>query len=673
MGQNRYLVKVKNCLLIFFLFLGLNGATAQNKNYYSGKITQADSLFEFKQDSAIGLLTQILKTIPPSGFDHEIAEAHKSLGRMHYFKADFPMALKHYQSCEEVVERNGFTDIEVQLRNLYGTFYKKQKQYGLALEQFKKGLEIATLRKDSAAIGGLLGDIGLVFAEQNQYAKAKPYFEQGLEIFLRINDNIGASYAYDYLAESFAAEKKFDQAIEYMKKALEIREKADNEMLIAINLNNIGEIYIQNKDYKSATSYLEKSVQISRKIRFADLLQHTLGLLSECYRETGNYKLALEFHEQKNKLKDSIFNERNSQIIQEAEGKYQSQKKQNEIDKLNSQNELNKLEVSKQRSVILSFAVILIIVVIALITIFRYYGKVKKSNVVIRLQQIQTENQKKIIEEKQHEILDSINYAKRIQSTLLAQNDFLEKNLGTDYFVFFQPKDIVSGDFYWATAVGSEIQSLKFKVPVGASSELQTPSSELFYLAVCDSTGHGVPGAFMSLLNIGYLSEAINEKQIREPGEIFNYTRNRLIHSVNKDGQKDGFDGILLKVETNGAQRTISYSAAHNPPVLVSNNKLRSLPYDKMPVGIGEKTETFTSHVIPYEKGDMLYLVTDGYADQFGGPKGKKFKYKQLTELLLTISNEPASRQMSILKQRFTEWKGELEQIDDVCVIGLRL
>jgi len=217
--------------------------------------------------------------------------------------------------------------------------------------------------------------------------------------------------------------------------------------------------------------------------------------------------------------------------------------------------------------------------------------------------------------------------------------------------VYFQPKDIVSGDFYWATTRSSA-------------------EGDLFYIAVCDSTGHGVPGAFMSLLNISFMNEAINEKNILEPNLIFNYVRDRLISSISKDGAKDGMDGILLCI--NKTTNAITYSAAQNSPLIVKGDETIKLPSDKMPIGKGIKNDSFNLYTIKPQKGDTLYLYTDGYADQFGGEKGKKFKQKQLSELLLSIANKPINEQSEILKQHFSNWKRNLEQVDDVCLLGIK-
>jgi len=257
------------------------------------------------------------------------------------------------------------------------------------------------------------------------------------------------------------------------------------------------------------------------------------------------------------------------------------------------------------------------------------------------------QEQKEVVEEKQKEILDSINYAKRIQYTLLAHNEFLNSHLPS-HFVFFRPKDIVSGDFYWATK-----------------------RANYFYLAICDCTGHGVPGAFMSLLNISFLNEAINEKQIESPDKVFDYVRQRLIDNVSQDGAQDGMDGILLRADLSSGQMV--YAGANNNPVIIRANEIIDLPADKMPVGKGERKNGFSLYTIDSRKGDTLFLYTDGYADQFGGPKGKKFKYKQLNELLQANISKPLNEQKEILDHAFEKWKGPLEQVDDVCIIGIKL
>lgn len=250
------------------------------------------------------------------------------------------------------------------------------------------------------------------------------------------------------------------------------------------------------------------------------------------------------------------------------------------------------------------------------------------------------------LEEKNKEVTDSIHYAGKIQNALLAEESFLKEFL-PEHFIFFRPKDIVSGDFYWATQRDGR-----------------------FYLAVCDSTGHGVPGAFMSLLNISFLNEAINEENIISPALILDHVRKRLISNISKEGQKDGMDGVLLCFNKSAGK--ITYAAANNSPLLISEGSLLDLSKDKMPVGEGWE-RPFSEFTIEPESGGILYLLTDGFADQFGGPLGKKFKLRQLQTLLSEITNRSMNDQQKILSERFDTWKGSLSQVDDVCIMGIKV
>jgi ligand-binding sensor domain-containing protein/serine phosphatase RsbU (regulator of sigma subunit) len=254
------------------------------------------------------------------------------------------------------------------------------------------------------------------------------------------------------------------------------------------------------------------------------------------------------------------------------------------------------------------------------------------------------------------DIRDSINYAKRIQYALLAHEELLAKNL-KEYSILFKPKDVVSGDFYWATSAVSSSES--------------GVRRERFYLAVCDSTGHGVPGAFMSLLNISFLNEAIIEKKMEKSGEVFDYVRKRLIENVSAEGGQDGMDAILVCFDP--LAKKITYAAAHNAPLIIRGEEIIQLPTDKMPVGKGEKTDPFATREIELLPGDTLYLYTDGFADQFGGPNGKKFKETNLKKLLVSIAHFPMEKQKEKLEEEFEKWKGELEQVDDTLIIGVRV
>jgi serine phosphatase RsbU (regulator of sigma subunit) len=260
--------------------------------------------------------------------------------------------------------------------------------------------------------------------------------------------------------------------------------------------------------------------------------------------------------------------------------------------------------------------------------------------------------QRVLLKEKNKEITDSFHYAQRIQKALMASNHSLNKNL-PDYFVLYLPKDIVSGDFYWAEETDGR-----------------------FLLAVCDCTGHGVPGAFMSLLNITKLNETVREKKITTPNLIFNQVRDEIIKALNPEGNKeegrDGMDAIFCSFDF--ANKKLDYSCANNPILIIRDGKIIETPVDKMPVGMYlEPKKDFTLHSFDLKTGDVLYLFTDGYADQFGGPKGKKFKYAQLKETLLNICTMPMKEQQQVLQKVTESWKGGIEQVDDILIVGVKV
>ncbi len=299
----------------------------------------------------------------------------------------------------------------------------------------------------------------------------------------------------------------------------------------------------------------------------------------------------------------------------------------------------------------------LALITIVLIIIKLYTFRLIQRNVVleetINLRTKTIVDQKHELEHKNKEIVDSINYAQRIQKSLLASDQLLKKNL-KNYFVFFQPKDIVSGDFYW----GAEF------------------SDNRFALVTADSTGHGVPGAIMSMLNISCLNEAIEAQKLNQPKDILNFTRTKVIKYLSNDGSetggKDGMDCSLICFDLEN--KKITYSAANNPIWIVRNGQLIELKPDKMPIGKHDRdSESFNQHEFELHINDVVYALTDGMPDQFGGPKGKKFMYKQLKELLVSISNLPMNQQKQKLFSCFVDWKIDLEQVDDVLIIGVRV
>jgi len=251
------------------------------------------------------------------------------------------------------------------------------------------------------------------------------------------------------------------------------------------------------------------------------------------------------------------------------------------------------------------------------------------------------------IEVKNKEITDSINYAKRIQDAIFPSFDFIKKNIPNS-FIYYKPKDIVAGDFYWAEKIG-----------------------DIFLIAAADCTGHGVPGALVSVVCCNALNRSVNEFKLTDPGLILDKTRELVIESFSKNGENinDGMDISLVSIMGN----KIKWAGANNPLWYFQDNELKEIKANKQSIGKTDQSKPFTTHILDLNINDSLYLFTDGLADQFGGIKGKKFKYKQIEELLISSNKLDISNQHQILNSALIKWKGNLEQVDDICVIGIRL
>jgi serine phosphatase RsbU (regulator of sigma subunit) len=261
------------------------------------------------------------------------------------------------------------------------------------------------------------------------------------------------------------------------------------------------------------------------------------------------------------------------------------------------------------------------------------------------------QKQKNVLEDKNKEITDSINYAKSIQKALIPSEEQFNSHF-KDSFVFLNPKDIVSGDFYWIHK-----------------------KDHLVFYATADCTGHGVPGGFMTMLGMSFLDDIIEGKGVNNPAEVLNALRDKIVATLKQSGNigenKDGMDITLCCIDT--LKKELAYASANNDLYLVRKGELNEYKADKQPCGFYHENKSFTTHTISLEENDCIYTFTDGYADQFGGPNGKKFRYKQFEELLLKNSSLTFSNQKKILKTTIDAWRTNLDQVDDILVIGVKI
>ncbi len=567
------------------------------------------------------------------------------LGSNYYYTSDYSNSIKCFIECLREFSKNKDRASTASIHNNLAVIYDQLNDTINAIKHHKLALYIRKSLdlKNEENLNNLAqsyGNLGKTYSTMNRHNLALENYEKALSIYNQTNNKRGIALIYNNIGTVYGNELNFDKAEEYFNKAIKIYQEIDNTERLTLSLINIAELLNRRDNFKEAIEKYHAALKLAMERNNKDDVISCYEGLNSAYLNLKDYKTAYEYLQKYHLTKDSVFNEENNQQMNELLARFDSEKKDQEIQLLQKEKELNRWT---KNSLVVG---VILLLVMGFLLYSRYRVK-HKSNIELAQKNQHIEEQKQALELHQKEIVDSINYAKRIQISLMPDPSNLKKFF-SDSFVFYKPKDIVSGDFYWIT-----------------------DNDDKVYMAVCDSTGHGVPGAFMSLLNIGFMSEAINEKGITLPNEVFNYVRTRLNNTIGREGQKDGFDGILIcKDYKTGA---IQYAAANASPLLISNGEIIVAEKDRMPVGVGEKNNSFILYDLPYQKGDMLYLFTDGFADQFGGPSSKKYSSKKLRNLLSKVAYKATNEQMILVEEEFEAWKGSYEQIDDVTVAGIRL
>ena len=514
------------------------------------------------------------------------------------------------------------------------------------------------------------------------------YYQSSLKIREEINDIQGLAYSYKNIGAMYDEKGDMKMALEYYKKSLKKYEEVGDKYGLGFVLTSIGGICLKSNDMISAIIHAEKAYKISKELGFPENIEYAAELLKKINEKQGNYSKTYEYFKEEITMRDSINNKENSLKTQKLQAKFEYEKKAVTDSIAHSKAmEIKDLQVAKieeekkkQRILLFSFLAGFIIILVFSVFLYRLFVQKKIANAILAQQkeeisaqrdEIETQrdlvtHQKDHIEEIHKETTDSINYAKRIQEAVLPVSVAARAIMG-DHFVLFKPKDIVSGDFYWTAQIST------------------MGHAPLLVVAVADCTGHGVPGAFMSMLGISFLNEIVNKQEIVKANEILNQLRKEIINALQQKGeqgeQKDGMDISLCVINTNLME--CQWSGANNPLWLVRNSEnltgfqnlsgLEELKPDKQPIAIHIEMKDFTNHEIQLYKGDTIYLASDGYEDQFGGPKYKKFMSKKLKQLLQDNCDKPMNEQKNILETTFENWKGEHEQIDDVTILGLKI
>ncbi|TXB64603.1 tetratricopeptide repeat protein [Vicingus serpentipes] len=571
-----------------------------------------------------------------------LAILYNNFGGIYKNQGDIALALNYFHKGLKIQEE--LSDIRgaaVSLNNI-GQIYKIQKDLDLALEYYQKSLEIRISNKDKLGMSGSYNNIAGVFQAKNDLEKALEYCFKGLNISIEIGDKRGMASSYNNIGYIYKILGNKSLNEEYWLKSIKIREEIGDKEGASSSYNNIGLDNYQNSEFAKARTMAEKGLQLAKEIGFPSLIERNAGLLSLIATKQGKYKEAFEMRNLEIQMRDSIASEENIRAAAQQQAKYEYEKEQAINDKEHEkQLAIEKEAKAKQKIITYATASGLGLVGIFLFFVINRLNVTRRQKGIIELAHTE-------LEEKNKEITDSIQYAKRIQNAILPPNKLVKEYL-QESFILYKPKDIVAGDFYW----------------------LELKDNKILF-AAADCTGHGVPGAMVSVICNNGLNRSVREHGLTDPGEILNKTREIVISEFEKseDEVKDGMDIALCSLEGN----VLKYAGANNPLWIIRKNatQIEEVKANKQPIGKYSENLAFTTHTIELQKGDSVYIFSDGYSDQFGGEKGKKMKAANFKKLLLSIQNETIEKQKQLIDEAFEEWKGDLEQLDDVCVIGIK-
>ncbi|MBI5219930.1 MAG: tetratricopeptide repeat protein [Bacteroidia bacterium] len=723
------------------------------------KEKEKDKIWKYNNDKALEYFSNANKLMKELKDDRGIMNTLNSIGQAYHDAAEYKKAIAYYDtaltSAREAADKEYIQDLSKRI----GYSYFKLKKYEMAEKYYREALSKAEELDSKTNISEIYYKLGLLYTEKGNYENAIKNLNQSLDILKKVKQK---EIIRDvYLAFSDAYEKTGNNkvALEYYKRYVDLKDSMLNEQTLDLITNVETKYQTEKKEQAIVLLNKDKALQDTQIrqqrlilwvfvagfviiIVFSVLLYRQFNekkkaneILKEQQEEILTKNEELQQQKEEIQAQAELLEETNKEleklsvvasktdnavIIADQDGVIEwindgfirlfgytldefkavkSDKLMEVSSNLNFKEDLQK-SIREQKSVMYTSHAYTkngdeIWLQTTLTPIFDHAGALIKIIAIdsditkIKLAEQEVEKQRDIalkqrdlITEQKNEITDSINYAKQIQSAVLPTVESIAHGI-EDFFILFKPRDIVSGDFYWATVKENKL-----------------------IVAAVDCTGHGVPGAFMSMLGIAFLNEIVNKlyesrQNVVKASEILDLLRDRVITSLHQTGKlgeaQDGMDVALCIIDHD--KKELQYAGANNPLYIVSSQQetggsemsklptaaanftlskvevcqLLELKPDKMPIGIHNRMGSFTNHYFSLHKGDAIYIFSDGYADQFGGEKAMKFKYKQLQELLLNVQHHTMNMQKEILEQRFEEWKGELDQIDDVVIIGLKI
>lgn len=609
----------------------------------------------------------------------------KTKGVLYYFMGNYVNALNNYSQAIDICQNIGDSATIAALLNNQAIVYELIADYEKAISAHLKALKYYEKHGTNAEIARSLSNIGNVYSAVNSYQKSLGFQKLALNQYQKANDSIGIAVSYSNIAVNYSEMSNTDSALFYHKKALEIRQRKNDKRGTIISLFNIGNCYktlgqyaqadkhyklakqnvtnlndkrtetnilisqasllIQLKNHNTALQYLNQALFIANQYNFIDLRSDIYQNFANVYAFLNDNKNAYKYLLNYVIVNDSIQKNQHANYIAQLESKYQFEKKDQQIKYQQEKLLQQKSELNKNRAIFLLVLIILTVAVIFIIYISFTLRNKKRTNKNI-------EEKNLLLTQQQRSITDSIKYAQKIQQAVVP-TDTMALQILKNYFLLWMPRDIVSGDFWWLAQ-----------------------KNNLVVVAVADCTGHGIPGAFMSMLGVAFLNEIVNSQKTIKSNIILNQLRIKVKNTLQQTGKtyeaKDGMDIALLVIDYQNM--TLQYSGAHNPLYICRNNNIIVYKADRNPIGIYIKEkESFTLNTIELQPNDTLYIFTDGFIDQFASQTNEKFGSARFTSLIKSVQQHNIEQQKIIFADTLNQWRGNQQQTDDILVLGIKI
>lgn len=533
-----------------------------------------------------------------------------------------------------------------------------QRNYPKALEYCYKAAIAEEKAKDESALLNALTNLGQIYAALEKNDSALYYYERSLKIAVKLNKPYGMSASLVNLTQLYIKLKNYDKAMALGLRSYNVTKSNGFVDFYAFSLMNLGSIKKELKKYNEAEKYFQDASAVAKKAGANSVLRETYAQQAELYEEIGNFKLAYDYFKLFSDTKDSLLNKENSKLITEMNAKYTTEKKEKEIELLKKNEHIQQLELTKKKNEVenqqtISIGILsgFVLLMIVAILMFNRYKLKKKANDQLQTAFNLIEEKNALIEKSNVMITDSIEYAKRIQDAVLPDSEDISNLLSENFFILYRPAQIVSGDFYWCSSQNNKTVFI-----------------------VADCTGHGVPGAFMSMIGNTLLNEIVNELQITCPKKIAELLDSKIIQALHQHSNSKQYDGMDMSIcSIDKTSKEIHFTGARHHMYLY-NGSLQKIKGDPFSIGGAQHqgAKVYTSQKIDYKEHQTLYLLTDGFCDQSGGPDNKRFGSREFENLLANIQQLDMNDQLKKLEEVFDNWRGDTKQRDDVLVVGIQ-